>query len=221
MESKQNWKSIYRAHLIVLERFLARKPANWINSEKTVYLCGMLARHTDLEYQKQIESFLLEDPEQLEAAIRRHDPYLGQNAPLVTLSRINGEHLTIALAFELADGQQPSAGLRASVSSRYFGVAAFYSREAGNRQLSQIFAFFQHHQKVVLDLLSEYLGYIARPDFQMSERIPAELWEKFKLEKNERNQKKDWWERRGITLGKKESISSAELRQMLNHGTLN
>ena len=60
MESNSAWKSVYRAHLMLLERFLLGRKST-LESQYTVYLSGMLARHMDLQYQQQIEALLFED----------------------------------------------------------------------------------------------------------------------------------------------------------------
>lgn len=215
-----HWKYVYKAHLLLFERFLLTRKAQ-ITSDHTVYLSGMLARHTDRDYQSQIQGLLFEDAEELDQTIRRHDPYLGQNAPIVTLSRINGEHLTVGIAFERLKGTTASQEFKALVPSRCFGVAAFYSRESGNRHLSEILGFFHHHHKLVLDLLTDYLSFLERDAVLMSESLPSELWRRFGAEKNERNEKKEWWEARGIDLKGKETLSRDELRKMLDFGGWN
>ena len=220
METYPVWKSVYRTHLLFFERFLLGRKIQ-LTSEHSVYLCGMLARHTDRDYQAQIQGMLFEDAEELDETIRRHDPYLGQNAPIVTVSRINGEHHTVALAFETLKGESASSNLKLSVPSRCFGVAAFYSREAGQRQLSEIFRFFHHHHKLVLDLLSEYLDFLEKDVALLPDKIPAELWARFGQEKNLRNEKKEWWEARGIDLKGKETISKEEVMRILDLGGMN
>ncbi|MBU45692.1 MAG: hypothetical protein CMN76_20960 [Spirochaetaceae bacterium] len=219
MESNSAWKSVYRAHLMLLERFLLGRKST-LESQYTVYLSGMLARHMDLQYQQQIEALLFEDLDELDSTIRKHDPYLGQNAPIVTVSRINGEHLTVGIAFERARG---GGGLewKSHVPSRCFGVAAFYSREAGNRHLSEIFAFFHHHHTLVLEILGDYLEFLERDADLISDKLPPELWSRFGKERNARNEKKEWWESRGINLKGKEGISKEEVRKILDLGGLN
>ncbi|HBS03670.1 MAG TPA: hypothetical protein DEA96_01815 [Leptospiraceae bacterium] len=220
MESNSAWKSVYRVHLMLLERFLLQKKSS-LESEHTVYLSGMLARHLDREYQQQIEDLLFEDVDELDSTIRKHDPYLGQNAPIVTLSRINGEHLTVAIAFERLKGHSETLNLQSAIPSRCFGVAAFYSREAGNRQLSRIFGYFHHHHKLILDLLTDYLSFLDRDADLLPDNIPEELWQKFGREKNLRNEKKEWWEARGIDLKSKEGISKEEVMRILDLGGMN
>ena len=220
MQSNSAWKSVYRIHLMMLERFLLQRKAS-MESEHTVYLSGMLARHMDMEYQQQIESLLFDDVEELDSTIRQHDPYIGQNAPIVTVSRINGEHLTVAIAFERLKGESESLKWQSLVPSRCFGVAAFYSREAGNRQLSRIFGYFHHHHKLILDLLTEYLAFLDRDADILPENLPTELWKKFGSERNLRNEKKEWWESRGIDLKGKEGISKEEVMRILNMGGWN
>lgn len=205
---------------MLLERFLQQRKAS-LESEHTVYLSGMLARHLDREYQQQIEDLLFDDVEELDSTIRRHDPYIGQNAPIVTVSRINGEHFTMALALDRINGESETLAWKSRVPSRCFAVAAFYSREAGNRQLSEIFRFFHHHHRLVLDLLTDYLIFLERDADLLSAKIPSELWKRFGKERNSRNERKEWWESRGIDLKGKEVISREEVMRILDLGGMN
>ena len=155
--------------------------------------------------------------------VRRSQPwsflFIGRSQGSLN-SRINGEHLTVGIAFERARG---GGGLewKSHVPSRCFGVAAFYSREAGNRHLSEIFAFFHHHHTLVLEILGDYLEFLERDADLISDKLPPELWSRFGKERNARNEKKEWWESRGINLKGKEGISKEEVRKILDLGGLN
>ena len=160
-----HWSQTFRAHVLGLEYFLARRLSHdkrralgRFSVEETVYLAGMIARETDHNYLQQIQEYLVADPEEISAVVRRHAPYLGQNAPVVTLSRINAEHMTLQIAsgaFGTATGF-----LQLTVPARYFGIASFYSGQAGNQNLARIFDFFRNHLSVVVEVVAEYIEYL-------------------------------------------------------------
>ena len=92
------WENMYRLHLLGLEKFLLNRKPSPLSGEQTVYLAGMIARELDLEYKRQAEKFLVQDPEEIDRAVCLHEPYIGQNAPIVTLCKINAERQTIEIA---------------------------------------------------------------------------------------------------------------------------
>lgn len=210
------WRDTFRSHILLLEKFLLVRGTP-LSGQNTVYLAGMVARELDTHYQSQIQDFLLEHPHEVDEVIRQHEPYIGQNAPIVTLTRINAEHLT----FEIAIGSEDfSRYFQMMIPAKYFGIASFYSHQAGNRVLGEIFGFIRNHYRLVMDLLSGYLKYIKDAD-ELELKISDEVWEKFSQERNERNEKKEWWGRRGIDLSKKNGISMQEVNAMIDFTSAN
>ncbi|MCR9144477.1 MAG: hypothetical protein NXI24_19725 [bacterium] len=157
-----HWSRTFRNHVLGLEQFLAEHmQPRWrdrLPGEQTVYLAGMIARELDRGYRAQIQDYLVEDPEKIDRIVRRHAQCLGQNAPVVTLSRINAEHATLQIAID-ASGDLPGASrlFLLTLPARYFGIASFYASQAGNQNLARIFDFFRNHLSVVVDILAGYL----------------------------------------------------------------
>ena len=171
------WKETYHLHLIALEKFLLerrrrshlRTPAPEFSGERTIYLAGMVARELDFEYKKHSRKYLLDKPEQLESAIRKHAPYIGQNAPLVTLSKINAEHLTI----DIAVNKQGSVVFQARLPAGYFSIASFYSSQAGNDTQANIFMFLRNHLDEVIRIIAAYFRFIT--EYPLNDIIPRDL----------------------------------------------
>lgn len=216
MEQFQNraWRQSFRLHVLVLERFLAERSRERLTGEQIVYLAGVIARRLDAAYQEQIRELLLESPQQLDDLIRGHAPYIGQNAPIVTISRINAEFLTVELAFL---GPSSATAFLMHVPVRYFDVAAFYSREAGNRSLADLFSFMRRRHDEVVELISGYRIYLEEGLAHDPGRgLPETLWERFGTERNERNNRKERWERMGVDPKRKQHIHREEFHKMLD-----
>ena len=208
------WRQSFRVHVLVLERFLLETRRAKFEGEHIVYLAGIIARRLDAAYQEQIRNLLLESPEELETIIRSHAPYIGQNAPIVTISRINAEYLTVELAFA---GPSAGASFLMRLPARYFDVAAFYSREAGNRSLADLFSFMRKHQQMVLELLTDYWKFLEQETSIMSEEgLPGALWDRFAAQVNDRDAKKERWERMGVDPKHKQHIHREEFNKMLD-----
>lgn len=144
------WSETYSVHLYRLEQCQYARRQSLLSGELTVYLAGMIARQLDPEYRKQLSSYLFEDPGDLGRKIRRHDPYIGQNAPIVFVSRINAEHRTFSIALN-ADHSSTM------VPSNLFAIASHYSYKSGNIQLASIFNEFRFQIRNVIYLLAAYL----------------------------------------------------------------
>ena len=173
------WKEAFRLHLIALEKFLGLSDSSPALSGRlsgacSVYLAGMIARELDTEYKRQSRRFLMEDPDEMKRAVRRHAPYIGQNAPLVTLSRINAEHHTLQLAISGRRDASPVARLSAAY---YFGIASFYSSQAGNRNLADIYSFFKGNLQEMTAIISRYFIYLI--EHPLNEEIPPEVFRRF------------------------------------------
>jgi len=205
------WQHTFRFHVLAMEHFLGKNKSISFPGDKCVYLAGMVARQTDEKYCKQIAAMLIEDPAQIDLAVRRHDPYIGQNAPIVTLSKINAEYITVRLAVS----PRIALPFETRFPIRLFGLASQYSYLAGNRTMGDIFHFLRNHFGLVLDLLHGYLEYLQK-NAQRLEEASESMWKRFGSEKNDRNAKKDNWEKRGIDLKKVPQISPAELNAMIN-----
>jgi len=204
----------FRFHLLALEHYISEERLLRLPGDKSVYLAGMIARQADPGYTEQTEDFLLESPEQIDLFVRSHDPYIGQNAPIVTVSRINAERITL----DLAKKRREAYSYELRFAARLFGIASQYSYLAGNRTLGEIFYFLRNHFPAVLRLLQGYLTFLEgradRP--QQIERASETMWERLGRQRNERNEKKEAWEKMGINLKKKAMISPAELGGMIN-----
>ena len=208
-----HWKETFRAHVLNLERFLGSAGEPPLSGEQAVYLAGMIARKLDGSYQRMIQDMLWEEPDAVDHLIRRHDPYIGQNAPIATLSRINAEYFTLEIALQ---GSATLPSFTMAVPARYFAVASHYSHQSGNRTLADLFRFLGNHLPLVLDILEGYLKFIEAFGDRSGEQLPTETWERFASESNERNAKKEWWEARGLNPGKKQHISRAEFNRMID-----
>ncbi len=215
---RTNWRESFRLHVIGLERFLDDRGGENIAGEHTVYLAGMIARGMDDAYFEQIENYLLDDPGAIDAAIRRHEPYIGQNAPIVTLSRINAEHLTFQLA--AAEGEI-TRFFEMSIPTRYFGIASFYSEQAGDRTLSSIFAYFRNNLPLILDVLTGYLNFLEENGDALHGAFTRETWERLGTESNERNARKERLERMGLDSRRKPRISRSEFNKMIDFASPN
>lgn len=208
----------FRFHLLSLEHYISEERLLRLPGDKSVYLAGMLARHADPEYRAQTEDFLIECPEQIDVFVRSHDPYFGQNAPIVTVSRINAERITL----DLARKRREAYSFELRFAARLFGVASQYSYLAGNRTLGEIFYFLKNHFPSVLTLLQGYLVFQEEnPESGSLERASETMWQRLGRERNERNAKKEAWEKMGINLKKKAMISPAELGGMINFTSAN
>ncbi len=217
-----HWSRTFRFHVLGLEFFLAA-PGTFtagvrrhMSAENTVYLAGMIARETDSAYLEQIRTYLVEDPEAMDQTVRRHDPYLGHNAPLVTISRINAEHLTLQFAGERGDGSLTDV-VHLMVPAKYFGIASYYSLQAGNHAFARIFDFFRNHLSMIVDVLAGYLDYLEERAGVLPEEIPVAVWERLGMDSNERNRRKEFWEAAGINTSRKNRLIPLELREMLNY----
>ncbi len=245
---EDHWSLTFRSHVLGLEEFLAAnlKP-RWrdrIPGEQTVYLAGMIARELDRGYRAQIQEYLVEDPEEIDRVVRRHALCLGQNAPVVTLSRINAEHSTLQIAIENAG--QASRVFLLRLPARYFGIASAYSLQAGKPDLARTFDFFRNHLAVIVDVLAGYLDSLewietsdtvdatqnaadfgAPGDSRRRACVPPRVapeeleksaaWRRFGSDTNDTNRRKDFWEAARLNPNRKNRLSGMEFRAMLDY----
>lgn len=224
-----HWSRTFRNHVLGLEQFLADnvKPRfrDRLPGEQIIYLAGMIAREMDRAYLAQIQDYLVEDPHEMDQAVRRHAPYLGQNAPLVTLSRINAEHATLQIATTGSAAGDVSQVFLLTLPARYFGIASFYSSQAGNQTLARIFDFFRNHLAVVVEILAGYIENLDEKDWDLDvdpeQLAQSTAWKKFAAETNEVNKRKDFWEAARLNPAKKNRISGIEFREMIDYTSPN
>ncbi|MCB1176845.1 MAG: hypothetical protein KDK36_04610 [Leptospiraceae bacterium] len=187
------WKDTYSHHLLGLGRFLEKNKTS-MQAENFVYLAGMIARWLDKDYKEDTETFIMEDPEEMDHVVRRHSPFIGQNAPVVTISRLNAEFLTITIA------QKEKSVFRQfelKTPKKFFGIASTYSYQAGNKNLAEIFRFFSMKINPITEVLGSYLDSL---DGKLPEHSPITegLWDKFGKSLNSRNKRKEYNEKMGI-----------------------
>lgn len=158
---KANWNESFQTHILIFQNFLTEKEQSFIRAEIAVYLAGMIARQLDDQYVLSAEKFLIEDLSALKSLIRKHDLFLGQNAPIAISSKITAEFLTLRLALEQSETLQRYQLLSPAT---FFKIASNYYRKSGKMNLSHIHAFLSQQLVRIIDLLSRYL-----------EELPPEL----------------------------------------------
>ena len=172
--SNASWERNYRRHLIGLERFLLANPEQEIPTEPTIYLAGMIARELDPTYGENIEPYLLADEDEIDATIRRHDPYLGQNAPIVFIARINAEHLTVSRAREKKSVESVSR-FELMGPSRLFSIACHYSLQSGNVRMARLYDFYRAHILLIVRLMVAYLRQVHAGMIEADPQVDEEL----------------------------------------------
>ena len=220
-----HWSQTFRNHALGLERYLAdHSRGGRMPGEQTMYLAGMIAREMDRAYLAQIQEYLVEDPLDMDQAVLRHAPYLGQNAPLVTLSRINAEHLTLQIA-ATAGGGQASRIFHLMIPARYFRIAAYYSLQSGNPNQARIFDFLCNHLSVVVEIIAGYIEDLEargwKLDVDPAALADSDAWRRFATDTNETNRRKEFWDAAGIRANKKNRISGMEFRSMIDYTNTN
>ncbi|TGK14122.1 hypothetical protein EHO60_01905 [Leptospira fletcheri] len=185
---KGSWNGTFRSHVLLLENFLSplsSKPGG----EICVYLAGLIARRLDEAYSSACLSFILEDPSEIDGIVRSHQPYIGQNAPIVTISKINAEFLSFALATK---GDQAWRSLEILAPKKLFSLASVFSYRCGNAALGNIFGVFSTELDLLLNILGAYLRYIEEnPDRFPPATLSENVSERFSEEINERNRYKE------------------------------
>jgi hypothetical protein len=180
----------FRFHLLALEHYVSEERLLRLPGDKSVYLAGMIARQTDPAYTQQTEDFLIESPEQIDLFVRMHDPYIGQNAPIVTVSRINAERITL----NLAQARREAYSFELRFAARLFGLASHYSYLAGNRTLVRYFLFSEEPFPDCSAPAAGISGVPGRESGAPEESIDQAskaMWERLGSERNERNNKKE------------------------------
>lgn len=208
------WRETFRKQIIDLERFLVQRHLHF-SPEQAVYLAGMLSRLQDREWIQGIQPYLLESPQAMAERIRLHEPYLGQNAPVFFVARINGEYLTL----RIITGQALVIDLEKNVPRRYFLIAARYADRAGQNHMAGIYRFVGYHYDEIIYSLMHYLDFLSRQGDRIE--IPPELWQRFGRPDNERNNRKEGWERMGVQPSRRTHINRAEFNDMINFGGVN
>lgn len=212
------WRDGLAEHIVCMEHFLERVPCHRLEAEPLVFLAGMLARQLDKSYRRQIRPFIKSNPEDVFCSVRQHDPYLGQNAPVVFLSRANAEFLLVQGASARRRGYNME--IPAQLSESFFGIASKYSYKSGNFVLGDICAFMQNRLAGVQDWLGAYLEH-RRKHTRIPPRTSAGVWQRFGMDRNQRNDFKERWEARGIDPVRLNRIARAEFQKMINFESRN
>jgi len=212
------WKQTYRLHVLGLETFQSRLARPVFNGEQTVYLAGMIARELDGEYRRQCEAFYLDDATELESAIRRHGAYIGQNAPVALLARINAERWTAELAAASADSD---GIIQFLMPARFFGVAAYFSHLSGKNLHAAIFDDLRNRYTRLVELLRGYLQFLTEEGVDPAAPPCRELLQRFGGERNERNRRKETLEAMGLHTNHRNRLAPFEFRRMLDYGQPN
>lgn len=185
---KGSWKGTFESHVLLLENFLSplsSKPGG----EICVYLAGLVARRLDDVYSQACLSFILDDPAEIDGIVRSHQPYIGQNAPIVTISKINAEFLSFSLATRDTNAWR---SLEILAPKKLFSLASVFSYRSGNMALGNIYGFFSSELDLLLQILGSYLRYIEdNPDRFPPQSISPNVEERFANQINERNEYKE------------------------------
>ncbi len=185
------WHITFPKHLLALETTLLKKNVK-LQSQVSIYLAGIIARKLDKSYWDEIEAnFLLESPDQIFEIIRNHSVYLGQNAPIVTVSKYNAEHILIQIAT-----QALNYVFYVRIPARFFRIASTYSYYSGNQKMGDLFFTFSQNIEILLPHITSYMDEL-KSTGQIPEPNPIiqSLWEKFAnsvLESTPKNTMKDY-----------------------------
>jgi hypothetical protein len=204
------WKETYSRHLLGLGRFLEKK-RQILRGENFVYLAGMVARWLDKDYKEDTEGFLVENPSEIDLVVRRHAPYIGQNAPVVTVSKLNAEFCTITIA------QKEKSIFRQfelKTPGKFFSIASTYSFYSGNRTHGEIFGFFAQQIHKIAEILGDYLDSL-EGELPSESPITDGLWNEFGKFQNPRNTKKEQNEKRNITEKEIEKDAIVHIREIV------
>ena len=228
------WRRIFQKHILTLEKFLSEQHVSLqLPDEQSVYLAGMLARQYDSNYRRQIRRYLFSQPEDLELLIRRHYAYMGQNAPVCFMARINAEYLTVRLLSYYRKKVKESLQTTPStmntdqlLPAHYFEVAARYAYQASKSTWSSIFSYIYINYAQVVSLLSAYMNFINKLQSTgtwepTNGALGQKLWERFSHASNERNNQKELWERNRISPKEKTHIPRREFNQIMNFHSIN
>ena len=174
------WRDTFPNHLIGMERELEFFSFQF-SAEIIVYLAGMVARQLDKDYKKDSQIFLLETPQKMEELIQKHILYIGQNAIIVTYSKINAEHLACNLALSIDSNFSKNFELKQIV--RLFHIASTFSYYSGNQLLGSIFNRISRNFLYILKFLESYLTKLngKLPEFTP---LSKSIWTRFEKERN-------------------------------------
>ncbi len=204
------WKDTYSRHLLGLGRFLEKK-RQVLRGENFVYLAGMIARWLDKDYKEDTEGYLVENPAEIDQVVRRHAPYIGQNAPVVTVSKLNAEFFTITIA------QKENSVFKQfelKTPKKFFSIASTYSFYSGNRTQGEIFGFYAEQIHNIAEILGDYLESL-EGELPSESPITVGLWDEFGKFQNTRNTKKEQNEKRKITEKKMEKDSEVQMTKIV------
>ncbi len=208
----------YMSQIVAFENFLL-DTKNEISGEESVYLAGMLARQSNARYLRQIRRLIFRKPEELDNLISKHYLCIGQNAPVYFIVRTNAEFLTVRLLSR--NKKQQLCELEKWKPIAYFQIASEYAHKAGNRVLGEIFAHIYKNYNEIFNILSSYYGFLKKNQPKNIISSASPLWKRFAKVKNERNDKKESWERAGLSEKKKQHLTYHEFNQMINFEALN
>lgn len=172
------WRDTFRHHIIGIERELENSRFRF-SGELVVYLAGMVARELDTNYKQESKMFLLESPEQMDEIVKQHILFLGQNAIIVTYSKINAEHLTYNLA---VSSENFFKTLELRRIAKLFSIASTFSHYSGNHLLGKIFSTIAKNLHSIVEFLEIYLCHLDGKLPEL-EPIPEQTWKKFGKEK--------------------------------------
>ncbi|MCX7999266.1 MAG: hypothetical protein N3A69_10015, partial [Leptospiraceae bacterium] len=147
------WRDTFQHHIIGIERELERTSRYRFSGELVVYLAGMIARELDKNYKEESKIFLLEAPEQMDEIVKQHILFLGQNAIVVTYSKINAEHLTCSLALS---SSKFFTTLELKKATKLFSIASTFSHYSGNHFLGKIFSTIAKNLGSIVRFLEAY-----------------------------------------------------------------
>lgn len=210
-QSAPDWRRAFVLHLQSLELFLIERRLSGLSGENAVYLAGMIARELDPEYRALADAYVLRNPDELDAVVRRHRPCLGQNAPVLMVSRATGERQAMELAL-----QRVRLSSATAQTIRCFFVAAEFSHHAGKNQLARIFEFFGYRLPFVLDVVNAYIHELERGGWRRFDKPDAALLKRLAASRNESNRRKDFWEAARISHRRRNRIALYEFRRMVD-----
>lgn len=212
------WRNQLVDHVIFMEHFLDKDASMNMEAEQLVFVAGLLARQLDKSYRRQIRPYLKNEPEEIFQTVRRHDPYFGQNAPVVFLSRANAEYLLVQGASALRRGN--AHWYSHVLPGQFFGIASQYSYKAGNFMMGDICAFMQKYLPGLVEWLGGYLEF-RRNIIEKEPHFSPAMWNRFGLEKNARNEFKERWAARGIDSRRLKRIPHSEFQKMIQFESKN
>jgi hypothetical protein len=192
---KGNSLNTFRSHVLALENFLMNEKIHDLKGEPLVYLAGMIARKFDRDYSEDIKPFLFSDPSEMDLLIRKHELYIGQNAPVAFAARINAEYLTISIATQ---EKSIFSRFQLAIPARFFRISSNYFYYSGNKTLGAVLDYFGKELSTIIKIIHEYLTKYSE-NFPENNKLENQTWTKFGTELNDRNSVKEYLEKKNIS----------------------